>query len=167
MSDADPTFESASVAAILAQSSREDGAALLDELVAVLSQIVPGVQVERSFFRRQVTAVRLPLGGFVYQLKRTSGRSFEASRQQEVRGVVIRTEPMEIDAFLPELGLALEVELRLTFLQALKQIGRNREMTVYTEATYAARELSSRWEPRSCPWRVMRSRSGSTPSSRW
>jgi uncharacterized protein YbjQ (UPF0145 family) len=30
----------------------------------------------------------------------------------------------------------------LTFMQALKQIGRNREMTVYTEATYAARELA-------------------------
>jgi uncharacterized protein YbjQ (UPF0145 family) len=30
----------------------------------------------------------------------------------------------------------------MTFMQALKQIGRNREMTVYTEATYAARELA-------------------------
>lgn len=114
MSDADPTFESASVAALLAQSIREDRAALLDELVTLLSEIVPGVQVERAFLRRSVTAIRLPLGGFVYRLKRTSDRSFEASRQQEVRGVVIRTEPMEIDEFLPELGLALEVELRRT-----------------------------------------------------
>jgi uncharacterized protein YbjQ (UPF0145 family) len=30
----------------------------------------------------------------------------------------------------------------LTFMQALKQMGRNQEMTVYTEATYAARELA-------------------------
>ena len=30
----------------------------------------------------------------------------------------------------------------LTFLQALKQVGRNQEMTVYTAATYAARELA-------------------------
>ena len=30
----------------------------------------------------------------------------------------------------------------LTFMQALKQVGRNQEMTVYTEATYAARELA-------------------------
>jgi uncharacterized protein YbjQ (UPF0145 family) len=30
----------------------------------------------------------------------------------------------------------------LSFLQALKQVGRNQEMTVYTEATYAARELA-------------------------
>jgi uncharacterized protein YbjQ (UPF0145 family) len=30
----------------------------------------------------------------------------------------------------------------LNFMQALKQMGRNQEMTVYTEATYAARELA-------------------------
>jgi uncharacterized protein YbjQ (UPF0145 family) len=30
----------------------------------------------------------------------------------------------------------------LSFLQTLKQVGRNQEMTVYTEATYAARELA-------------------------
>lgn len=30
----------------------------------------------------------------------------------------------------------------LSFMQALKQVGRNQEMTVYTEATYAARELA-------------------------
>jgi uncharacterized protein YbjQ (UPF0145 family) len=30
----------------------------------------------------------------------------------------------------------------LSFLQALKQVGRNQEMTVYTAATYAARELA-------------------------
>jgi uncharacterized protein YbjQ (UPF0145 family) len=30
----------------------------------------------------------------------------------------------------------------MSFMQALRQIGRNKEMTVYTEATYAARELA-------------------------
>jgi hypothetical protein len=114
MTDSNPSFESASVAAILAQRSREDRASLLDELVTMLSEIVPGVQVERAFLRRRVTAIRLPLGDYVYGLKRSSGDSFEASRQQVVRGVAIRTEPMEIDAFLAELGLALEVELRRT-----------------------------------------------------
>jgi hypothetical protein len=114
MTESNPSFESASVAAILAQRSREDRAALLDELVAMLSEIVPGVRVERALLRRQVTAIHLPLAGYVYRLKRASGHSFEASRQQEVRGVVIRTEPMEIDAFLAELGLALEVELQRT-----------------------------------------------------
>jgi hypothetical protein len=110
----DPTqsFENASVAALLAKRSREDRAALLDELVAVLSEVVPGVQVERALLRRNITSVRLPVGDFVYVLARGANDSFEASRQQEVRGVVIRTVPMAIDLFLAELGLALDVELR-------------------------------------------------------
>ncbi len=113
----DPTsssFEGASVAAILAKRGREDRAALIDELVAMLSDVIPGARVERALLRRQVTAVRLPLGGFVYMLKRSADGSFEALRQQEVRGVVVRNVPLEIDAFLAELGLALDVELRRT-----------------------------------------------------
>ena len=116
MSDLTPgaSSEDASVAAILAQRSREDRDALLDELVSMLSEVVPGVQVERALLRRNVTAVRLPLGGFVYTLKKTSNGSFEALRQQMVRGVVVRNYPLEIDVFLAELGLALDVELRRT-----------------------------------------------------
>jgi hypothetical protein len=113
-SDSTPSFESASVAAILAQRGREDQAALLEDLVIMLAEVVPGVRVERALLRRNVTAVRLPLGGCVYVLKRNSDHSYEASRQQEVRGVVIRTDPMEIDEFLAELGPALDVELRRT-----------------------------------------------------
>ena len=108
------SFESASVAAILAQRSREDRAALLDDLVALLTDVVPGTRVERALLKRHVTAVHLPLGSYIYVLKRGAGDEFEAKRQQQVRGVVIRTDPMEIDAFLAELGLALDAELRRT-----------------------------------------------------
>lgn len=114
MTEPDSPFESASVAALLAQRSREDRNALLDELVAVLSGIVPGVQVQRALLRRHITGLRLPVGGYVYMLKRNANGSFDASRQQEVRGVVVRTVPMEINAFLAELGVALDVELRRT-----------------------------------------------------
>lgn len=114
MTDADSSFESTSVAAILAQRSREDRGALLDELVTMLAEIVPGVQVERALLRRHVTSVHLPLGGYIYVLRRSDKNRFDASRQQQVRGVVIRTDPMEIDAFLAELGLALDAELQRT-----------------------------------------------------
>jgi hypothetical protein len=113
MTDPNRSLESASVAAILAQRSREDRAALLDELALMLSEIVPRAQVKRAFIGKRVTAVHLPLDGYVYVLKRAND-SFEASRQQLVRGVVIRTDPMEIEGFLEELGLALDVELRRT-----------------------------------------------------
>jgi hypothetical protein len=114
MTDPPPSFDSASVAAVLAQRSREDRDALLDDLVTMLAGIVPGVQVDRSLLRRQVTAVRLPLAGAVYVLKRGKHGGFEAARQQEVRGVVVRTFPLEIDAFLSELAVAIDEELRRT-----------------------------------------------------
>jgi hypothetical protein len=109
-----PSFESASVAAILAQQSREDRAALLDDLAALLADVVPRARVERALLKRHVTAVHLPLGNYIYVLQREAGHEFEAKRQQQVRGVVIRTDPMEIDAFLAELGPALDAELRRT-----------------------------------------------------
>jgi hypothetical protein len=114
MTDDESSFESASVAAILAQRSREDRRELLDELVAMLAEIIPGVQIERALLRRHVKSIRLPLGGYIYELKRHADDTFEAKRLQEVRGVVIRGDPMEIDAFLAELGLALDVELKRT-----------------------------------------------------
>jgi hypothetical protein len=114
MADGTPSFESVSVAAILTQRGREDRAALLDDLVVMLAEVVPGTRVERTLLGRRVTAVHLPVGGYVYVLGRGAGEAFEAKRQQLVRGVVIRTDPMEIDAFLAELGLALDVELERT-----------------------------------------------------
>jgi len=80
----------------------------------MLAEVVPGVKVERALLRRHIKSIRLPLGGFIYELQRHVDDSYEASRLQEVRGVVIRRDPLEIDAFLAELGLALDVELRRT-----------------------------------------------------
>lgn len=114
MADDPPSFDSASVAAILTQRGREDRAALLDDLVLMLAEVVPDTRVERSLLGRRVTAVHLPVGNHIYVLKRSGAASFEASRHQRVRGVVIRTEPMEIEAFLTELGLALDAELERT-----------------------------------------------------
>jgi hypothetical protein len=114
VSDSSPSFDDTSVAAILAQRSRADRKELLDELVSMLTAILPDVRVERSLLRRRVTAVRVPVGGHVYVLTRTADDSYEPSRQQVVRGVAIRTVPMEIDAFLEDLGAAIDAELRRT-----------------------------------------------------
>jgi hypothetical protein len=114
MTEPPASWESTSVAAILARRSRDDLTDLLGELVSLLPGVVPGAQVHRSLVRRQVTEVRLPLGNTAYVLRRGSGGRYEASRQHAVRGVVIRTEPVEIDAFLAELGPAIDAELQRT-----------------------------------------------------
>jgi len=72
------------------------------------------VQVERTLLKRRVRAIRLPLGDYMYALARGDRGSFEASRQQVVRGVAVRTQPLEIEEFLAELGVALDVELKRT-----------------------------------------------------
>ena len=114
MSDSSPSFDQTSVAAILAQRSRADRKELLDDLVSMLTAILPEVRVERSLLRRRITAVRVPVGGHIYVLARTADDSYEPSRQQVVRGVAIRTVPMEIEAFLEDLGAAIDAELRRT-----------------------------------------------------
>ena len=112
MTEPPASWESTSVAAILARRSRDDLTELLGDLVTLLPGVVPGAEVRRSLVRRQITDVRLPLGDTAYVLRRGPGGRYEPSRQHAVRGVVIRTEPMEIDAFLAELGPAIDAELQ-------------------------------------------------------
>ena len=109
MTDPSPTWDSTSVAAVLARRSHEDVTELLAELVTMLAGLLPDARVKRSLLRREITSIRVPLGGYVYCLERQGGR-FAALRQQAVRGVVIRSDPMEIDAFLAELGTAVDAE---------------------------------------------------------
>jgi len=114
MSEPTPTYENAGVSAILVKRGHEDRDALLDELVALLSATVADVVVKRSLLRRRVLSIRLAIGDVVYVLARGSRGSFEAFRQQTVRGIAVRTDPMPIDAFLAEMGSALDAELRRT-----------------------------------------------------
>lgn len=114
MSEPPASWESTSVAAILARRSRDDLTDLLGELVSVLPDVVPGARVQRSLLRRQITEVRIPVADTAYVLRRGAAGGYEASRQHQVRGVVIRTEPMGIDAFLAELGPAIDAELQRT-----------------------------------------------------
>ncbi|HVX41907.1 MAG TPA: hypothetical protein VHB25_20265 [Gemmatimonadaceae bacterium] len=110
MTNPSPSWESTSVAAVLARRSHEDVTELVGELATLLGGIVPGAQVERTLLRRRIDAVRLPIGDEVYVLRRERG-TFQASRQHAVRGVVIRTDPLELDAFLAELGAAVDAEV--------------------------------------------------------
>ena len=106
--------ETVSVSAQLVKRSREDRDELLEDLVGLLAGTVPDVQIARTLLRRRVKSIRCPVGDSVYTLARGSGRSFEAARQQQVRGVVVRTIPMDIEPFLAELGVALDAELQRT-----------------------------------------------------
>ena len=114
MTDDTPSFESASVAAVLAQRSRDDRRALLDELVVMLV----GGRAGRQSRTRTAAPARHSRSACrsadSFTTERRADDSFEASRQQEVRGVVIRTRSDGDRRLSRELGLALDVELRRT-----------------------------------------------------
>lgn len=107
-----PPANSTSVAAVLAKRSREDLGELLDDLIALLLGVMPDIHVRRSLFGRAIKSVRIPLGDQAFVLERTRGSSFQARRQQIVRGVAIRNDPLEIETFIAELSAAIEAEMR-------------------------------------------------------
>ena len=114
MTEPSHSLERASVAALLARYSRADRASLFDELVDTLSGLMPGVRIERTLLRRRVLSMQVPVGDFVYALARDAHDVVQATRQHVVRGVAVRTSPLELGQFLEELGAAMEVELRRT-----------------------------------------------------
>jgi hypothetical protein len=109
-----PSSDDVSVAAILARRSRDDRAELLEDLVALLVGVMPGIEVKRSLFTRKIQSIRVALGEQAYALERARDGSFEARRQQIVRAVVIRNEPIDVDVFIAELSAALDAEARRT-----------------------------------------------------
>src|SRR4051812_44819429 len=82
MTDPGQSSEDVSVAAILAMRSRAAEDELLEDLAALRAETVPAAQIERSLLRRRVTSVRLPLGQYVYALRKGARDSYEALRQQ-------------------------------------------------------------------------------------
>ena len=76
MTNPPPSFDDASVAALLAQRSRADRDALLDELVEMLSGIVPGARVEESNWGWGANAIEFfAAGTAVALMSDANGRS--------------------------------------------------------------------------------------------
>jgi hypothetical protein len=109
-----PSADAVSVSAILARRSQQDRAELLEELVTLFIGVMPGIEVKRALVTRKIKSLRVPIGDRAYVLDRSRGGSFEARRQHIVRNVVIRNDPIEIDAFIAELSAALDAEARRT-----------------------------------------------------
>jgi|SRR4051812_43660347 hypothetical protein len=112
MTEPTPSADAVSVSAILAGQTRQDRAEMLDDLVNLLIGLMPGLEVKRTLFTRRIASIRATFGDRAYVLARTRDGSFEARRQQVVRGVVIRNEPIDVDVFIAEFSSAVDAELR-------------------------------------------------------
>ncbi|HEX4683620.1 MAG TPA: hypothetical protein VH277_12960 [Gemmatimonadaceae bacterium] len=112
MSEPIPSADAVSVSAILAGQTLQDRTDMLEDLVNLLVGLMPGIEVKRAMFSRKITSIRAAFGDRAYVLERKGGGSFEARRQQVVRAVVIRNEPIDIDIFIAEFSSAVDSELR-------------------------------------------------------
>jgi hypothetical protein len=113
-----PDWKTVGVGGALLSRYQQDQQALVEQLATFLeSTLAHQIQVQRThglIGPKHTTRLSVELNGLRYALERGRGDAFEASRTRVVRGVALRTDPLPIDAWLRELGLAIEAELERT-----------------------------------------------------
>jgi len=113
-----PDWESLGVAGALLVRYQQDQQALLEELATFLESTLPRQTAIRRTHGvigpRRATGLSVEIGGTRYELTQASRSGLEAGRTRVVRGVAVRTEPLEVEIWLKELGAALANELERT-----------------------------------------------------
>ena len=110
-----PDWESLGVAGALLVRYQQDQQALVEELATFLESTLPRqTSIRRTLGgigRRRATGLSVEIGGTRYEHTQGNRSGLEAGRTRVVRGVAVRTEPMEVKAWLEELSAALANEL--------------------------------------------------------
>jgi hypothetical protein len=115
---------------LLAASLRAEGGStehLFDALATKLATQLPDLaRVERSggfFSAKRIEVVEVAMGDLLFALRR-EGTRVVATRGETVRGIVVKTEPMAVDAWVEALCAALSAHATSSArtLEALKKI---------------------------------------------
>jgi hypothetical protein len=111
-SDAQPDFDL--VAASL-RADMGDVGSFMEALAAKLEDALPGaVEVERGRSRmmgpKQVQRIVVDTGGERLELLRGNGEHVQARRARLSGGIVLKTEPIELDGWIDALTRALAIE---------------------------------------------------------
>ena len=113
-----PDWESLGVAGALLVRYQQDQQALLEQLATFLESTLPRqTSVRRTLGvlgPRRTTALGIEIGGMRYELTQADRSGLEAGRTRVVRGVAVRTEPLQVEIWLKELSAALGNELERT-----------------------------------------------------
>ena len=117
MDELDPALKFG-VAANLAHYYTKEGRGLLSPLTRLLQEAL-GEEVEVHmaggfFSKKELSGVSFTLGEWRYSLEDAGGDPksgpLAAKRTRVVRGIALKTEELPTDAWLEEVGLALEIE---------------------------------------------------------
>ena len=99
------------VKANLARLYKTDQARFIEEFAQTLERALPDeTLVERRgglFSEKRITAVRVHLGDYLYSLEAPGRGGVAAARTKVVRGIKLKTEPMDVDGWLNAVSDAL------------------------------------------------------------
>lgn len=111
----DSNLESIGVASALQRDFFAEGQTFLVALAGVMERALPAnTEVVRSgglLTRKVVTGLRLTLGDFRYEMDGADPRQIVCRRTHVVRGISLKTEAMDVPAWLEEVGAASETEM--------------------------------------------------------
>lgn len=108
----DQDWVSIGVAAALAREYAEDGRAFVPVFADMLSKALPDetepIMAGGFLSKKTVVGVRISLGDFRYEVDSSQKGPIKASRTHIVRGISLKSEPMEMSDWLAEVGAAIE-----------------------------------------------------------
>ncbi|CAN5555750.1 hypothetical protein BH11ARM2_BH11ARM2_38270 [soil metagenome] len=104
------------VAAAMAKEYAAEGRDFMPTLVRLLETALPDetVPIEKGGFlsKRTTVGVRLTLGDFTYEIDGREPGPLRVGRTHVVRGIALKSEPIDIDAWLAEVGAGIEARMR-------------------------------------------------------
>ncbi|AIE87374.1 hypothetical protein [Fimbriimonas ginsengisoli] len=104
------------VAAALARELASDAKEFVPGLCRVLQQGLPEsteVILSGGFLsRKTVSGVRVSLGDFQYEIDSGAKGQIRATRTHVVRGISLKSEPLDIETWIEEVGAAIEERMR-------------------------------------------------------
>jgi hypothetical protein len=103
------------VAGALSHELRNDHAAFVQYLASAFERAFPNeteLKFEGGFFtKKQLVGVAIRLGDDQFTLVKPSRGSLQATKTHVVRGIALKTEPMQVEQWLQEVSARLEAQV--------------------------------------------------------
>jgi len=111
----DQDWISIGVAAALAREYAQDGRAFVPLLADMLCKALPDeaepIMAGGFLSKKTVAGVRLKVGDFQYELDSSEKGPVKTSRTHVVRGITLKSEPIEMADWLADVGAAIELRM--------------------------------------------------------
>jgi hypothetical protein len=111
-----PKWETVGVAAAMLREHESDQAFLFDQfhgfLTAAMTEELTTIVSGGLLRKKQVTAFELSDGDWVYRLERSKSGRIVGSRKHVVRGITLKSEPIEVKEWIEGIAVILDERCR-------------------------------------------------------